>query len=389
MKRTSLLALFAVALSGASCILQPRPAPLPGTERPKAAPLTHPEAPVKKPPPLVGFMRGMNLGNALEAPKEGEWGVTLDVSHFESYSKAGFDHVRMPVKFSAHASKSAPYTIDASFLARVDWAIDQALSHNLSIIVDLHHYDEMMKVPDEHSDRFLAIWKQIAEHYKSRPKTVAFELINEPNGDQLKGATLNRVLNDGLKVVRATNPDRIVIVDPWFWASAEHLNELDVPTDDANLVATFHCYNPILFTHQGAQFMGPEYQTTGLIFPGPPKKPVQPVPAASKVDWVRRWFENYNAKATEENPSGPKELNDYFDLAQKYFEKTGLRVYLGEFAANDRGDEGSRVRWTRYVREEAERRGYGWAYWDDGGSMKAFNVKSGDWVEPVRDALLH
>lgn len=330
----------------------------------------------------------MNLGNALEAPHEGEWGVTLDVGHFEAYSKAGFDHVRMPVKFSAHASKSAPFTIEASLFARIDWAIDQALSHNLSIIVDLHHYDELINEPDEQTERFLGIWKQIAEHFKGRPPSVAFELLNEPH-DNLKPNKLNQILNDALKVVRATNPDRVVIVDPYNWASAEHLHELDLPTSDANLVATFHCYTPMLFTHQGMKFMPAEYQTTGVVFPGPPQREIHPVPGAQSVDWVRRWFENYNAKGSTDNPSGPKDLNDYFDQAQSYFEKTGMRVYLGEFASSDKAEMDSRVRWTRYVREESERRGYGWAYWDDGGGMKAFNARSGDWVEPIRDALLH
>ena len=150
-------------------------------------------------------MRGMNLGNALEAPKEGAWGVTLDVAHFEAYSKEGFDHVRMPVKFSAHIDKSAPFTVEPSFFARVDWAIDQALSHNLSIIVDLHHYDELINEPDTHVEPFLAIWKQIAERYKGRPKTVAFELLNEPH-DNLKPDKLNRILNDAIKAIRSPTP---------------------------------------------------------------------------------------------------------------------------------------------------------------------------------------
>ena len=258
---------------------------MPGTDRPKAVPLTHPQGTVKKPPPVVGFMRGMNLGNALEAPKEGAWGVTLDVAHFEAYSKEGFDHVRMPVKFSAHIDKSAPFTIEPSFFARVDWAIDQALSHNLSIIVDLHHYDELINEPDTHVEPFLAMWKQIAERYKGRPKTVAFELLNEPH-DNLKPDKLNQILNDAIKAIRVTNPDRIIIVDPYNWASAEHLHELDMPTDDANLVATFHCYTPMLFTHQGSSFMSEEYQTTGIVFPGPPKRPVVPVPGAER--WTGR-----------------------------------------------------------------------------------------------------
>lgn len=28
--------------------------------------------------------RGINLGNALEAPKEGEWGLTLEEGYFEA-----------------------------------------------------------------------------------------------------------------------------------------------------------------------------------------------------------------------------------------------------------------------------------------------------------------
>src|SRR5215470_807883 len=68
--------------------------------------------------------RGMNLGNALEAPKEGAWGVILQPGYFRAIREAGFDTVRLPVCWSAHALPDAPYTIDAAFAERVDWAID-------------------------------------------------------------------------------------------------------------------------------------------------------------------------------------------------------------------------------------------------------------------------
>src|SRR5262245_61215606 len=72
--------------------------------------------------------RGINLGNALEAPREGAWGVTLKAEYFAAIKKAGFATVRLPVKWSAHASSDAPYTIDPKFAERVDWAVDQALA---------------------------------------------------------------------------------------------------------------------------------------------------------------------------------------------------------------------------------------------------------------------
>src|SRR5438270_10536777 len=80
--------------------------------------------------------RGINFGNALEAPKEGEWGVTLKAEYFQAIKKAGFDSVRLPLKWSAHAKAGAPYTIDPKFAERVDWAIDQAIANKLNIIVN-------------------------------------------------------------------------------------------------------------------------------------------------------------------------------------------------------------------------------------------------------------
>jgi Cellulase (glycosyl hydrolase family 5) len=97
--------------------------------------------------PVPGFMHGINLGNGLEAPSEGAWGVVLVPEHFKMAKAAGLDHVRLPVKFSARAATTAPYTIDDTFFKRVDWALDQAAGSGLAIIIDLHNYDELMKIP--------------------------------------------------------------------------------------------------------------------------------------------------------------------------------------------------------------------------------------------------
>lgn len=42
--------------------------------------------------------RGINLGNMLDAPSEGEWGVTLDSAYFPLIKSAGFTSVRIPVR---------------------------------------------------------------------------------------------------------------------------------------------------------------------------------------------------------------------------------------------------------------------------------------------------
>ena len=82
-----------------------------------------------------------------------------------------------------------------------------ALARGLTVIVDFHHYDEMMSDPNGHRERYLAIWRQVAEHYQDYPATVFFELLNEPNSAQ-DVSTWNGLLPQALAVVRESNPTR-------------------------------------------------------------------------------------------------------------------------------------------------------------------------------------
>ena len=363
------------------------PAPLP----PDAPVAIHRVSEIEPPPiaiesdPLPGFMRGINLGNALDATQEGAWGVTLQEKHFEMAKAAGLDHIRLPVRFNAHAKNEAPYTIEDSFFKRVDWAIDQATSRGLSIIIDLHHYEELMKKPAQHADRLVGIWKQVAERYKGRPQSVAFELINEPC-NELKSALLNPLQQRAIAAIRATNPTHLIIANSYFWAGADYLKELELPPDP-NVIASFHDYQPILFTHQGMPFMPGEFQTRGVVFPGPPAAPVTPVELGQKTDWVSAWFDSYNSQPIATNSNGPKAIFDYFKLVEAYIKSSKRRVYLGEFGVTDNADPKSREVWLRIVRQEAEKRKIGWALWDDGGKFRAMNVALGTWVAPIHAGL--
>jgi endoglucanase len=360
-------------------------------DKPVAAPLdknlARPDV-IARSAPLPGFMKGINLGNCLDAPAEGAWGTTISEKHFEMAAAAGFDHVRLPTRFSApeRTDVKPPYTVNPEFLKRVDWAIDQALAHHLGVIVDFHHFAEMNSDPNANKARFYAIWRQVAAHLAKRPPEVAFEILNEPT-DKLEPKLLNEITRETLKLIRAKNPTRIVFADSYFWANARRLAELELPKDP-NVVAQFHLYEPILFTHQGAPWMDSNYQTRGIVFPGPPAAPVTPLPDAAKSGWVAEWFNGYNTKPPAENPGGPKTVFEYFDLAANYVKATGNRVYLGEFGAIDNADAQSRENYVWLVRTEAERRGIGWAYWDDGGSFKAMNTYAGTWNEGLRRALL-
>src|SRR4029079_15633728 len=229
------------------------------------------------PAAAVHFKKGINLGNRLDAPDEGDWGGVIEAEDFPFIAQRGFDHVRIPIRFSGHAGAASPYTIDAAFFSRVDTVLNQAAAANLAVVVDMHHYDDLAANVAAHRDRFVALWTQIATRYQSRPDTVAFELLNEPY--MQLDTTWNDVMVPAIRAIRATNPRRLLIADSVFWADPTKLSALTLP-DDANIMASLPLYEPKLFTCQGQDWMGPIYLTTGVIFPGPPTTPINPVQAA-------------------------------------------------------------------------------------------------------------
>jgi endoglucanase len=301
------------------------------------------------------FGRGINLGNALDAPKEGEWGVTLKEAYFEQIAAAGFDSVRIPVRWSAHAAESAPYTIDPRFFDRVDWAVRQSLQRKLIPIVNIHHYGEMFEEPEKNRQRFLALWEQIAEHYKDFPPELAFELLNEPQ-DKLTADIWNSILADGIHVVRRTNPTREIVVGPLGWNAIGELHGLVLPKDDRHLVVTVHYYSPFQFTHQGADFVSGAQQWLGRKWTG--TKPEQ--------------------QAVERD----------LDTAISWAVKNRRPLYLGEFGAYYKADKESRARWIRFVSDAAVKRKMGFAYWEFCSSFGVYDPATDRWIEPLKDALL-
>jgi endoglucanase len=299
--------------------------------------------------------RGINLGNALEAPTEGDWGVTLKEEHFRAIKEAGFQTVRLPTRWSAHAKAEAPYLLDANFVARVDWAIDQALKNKLNIIVNVHHYDELGADPDKHLPRLIGLWEQIAARYKRRPAEVYFELCNEPHG-KLTEAKWNAAIPRLLAAVRETNAARAVIVGPAQWNSIRALEKLELPASDRNLIVTVHCYDPFEFTHQGAPW------------------------AHGSTKWKgRQWTGSEAEKAA---------LRTTLEKAAAWGKSHDRPIFLGEFGAYQAGDIESRARWTRFMVQEAERLGFAWAYWEFCAGFGAYDPKAEKWRPELKAALL-
>lgn len=299
--------------------------------------------------------RGVNLGNALEAPKEGEWGVVLQEAYFRLIKEGGFQTVRVPIRWNAHALDQPPYTIDPAFFERIDWVLEQAHAQSLNVILNIHHYNELIEDPDGHRDRFLAIWRQIAERYQDEPDSVYFELLNEPNG-RMDPAAWNLLLVEALPVVRESNPNRTIIIGPGNWNAFDQLPKLKLPDEDRNIIVTFHYYQPFHFTHQGAEW------------------------AAGSEAWMGTSWTGTQAEKAE--------LTRHLDETAAWADKNNRPLFLGEFGAYSKADMESRARWTDFLARQAEERGISWAYWEFCAGFGVYDPAGQRWVEPIYKALI-
>jgi endoglucanase len=299
--------------------------------------------------------RGVNLGNALEAPSEGEWGVTLQAEYFQLIKDSGFTAVRIPIKWSGHAAQTAPYTISSPFFSRVDWAVGQAISRGLATVINMHHYDEIMQDPDQHRERFLALWGQIAEHYKKYPDDLFFELLNEPNGN-LTAELWNQYLKEAIAVVRQSNPFRTLIIGPVQWNSISTIPTLALLESDRNIIVTFHYYNPFQFTHQGAEWVSDSNAWLGTTWTG----------TVAQRQAVVQELENAVTWATTNN----------------------FPLYMGEFGAYRTADLTSRYLWTSFLAREAERRNISWAYWEFCSGFGIYDPATKKWNATLLKALI-
>ncbi len=240
-------------------------------------------------------------------------------------------------------------------MARVDWAVSQALKNDLAVVINMHHFDELFADPDAEKAHFLAIWEQIGAHFKTAPDAVMFELLNEPNG-KLEWDKWNDLAKTALKVVRSSNPNRTVVIGPANWNSLTALNELSLPSDDRNLIITFHFYEPFQFTHQGADWVNGSDAWMGT-----------------------KWQADDNQKNA---------LAKALDQAAAWGKEHKRPIYLGEFGAFSKADPESRHLWTDAVARGAESRGMAWAYWEFCSGFGVYDPNSEQWNEPIRSALL-
>lgn len=212
-----------------------------------------------------------------------EWRGVTSPRDIRALRQAGFDFVRLtvdPAMFLYNPSEAKT----ARLLASVNKGIASLQAAGLKVIVDLHSIPREAGLPGSESylkdsaafKDYLGLVATVGRSIATLdPAAVAFEPINEPTIDCPWDGGTNRWPAMARKLhatARAAAPKLAIVMQGACWGGAEGLTKLKPDIfGDTNIIWSFHSYEPMIFTHQGASWTtGLEQFVTGLAFPPRP-----------------------------------------------------------------------------------------------------------------------
>jgi endoglucanase len=306
----------------------------------------------------VAEMRlGWNLGNSLDAVGgETNWGnPRVSKALVEAVAGAGFGVVRIPVTWTRHFGAAPTYTIDATWMSRVAEVVGYVLDSGMYALINVHHdggdggwlsiLDSQGQLTDAHTNavrtQFVAIWSQIALHFRDHGDRLVFESMNEVKVDYnapnpawypvVNG--LNQAFVDTVRASGGNNGTRLLLVPGYNTNINYTVAGFVRPTDPApdRLILSVHYYDPWSFAGAGTT------HTWGASSPG-------------RDNWGQE-----------------SHVNEQFTKLKTTFIDKGLPVIIGEYGAvNQTGYEKYRRYYMEYVTKAAYDRGIVPVFWDNG-----------------------
>lgn len=337
-----------------------------------------------------GYRKGIDLGGWLsQCPHTIErYETFIAKSDLETIKSWGADHVRVPVDYDLFEEKDG--TVKESGYEYIDRAIKWCEEAGLNMILDLHktygfsfddgELESGFFDNEKYQERFYVLWERFAEKYGNIGDSVAFELLNEVT-DPAYNAKWNEIAGKCIARIRAIAPNVKILMGGYWNNSAEAVKDIDVPIDE-NIVFNFHCYEPLVFTHQGAFWvkeMKPEFRygfdhtfgevgkISGEMFANNEAKFVM----AAKGDLDKKFDASF--------------FIEFFKEAVGIAEKKNVPLYCGEYGVIELADNADVVKWYKEINKAFEHYGIGRAAW----SYKGMNFGISDSrMDDVREELI-
>jgi len=297
-------------------------------------------------------LRGINLD--LPLPSAIDW--ERDRRRFQAIAAAGFTWVRIVIPGSPVNTAG----LDEDTLARLDHLLNLVAENHLTAVVSPYPVDPLDPPTAPISQERL--WTLLAAHLASRSADrVCFELCNDPN---LDAQQWNLQIPPLVDVIRRIAPQQTIIVDApmGLGRSVEALDDL-APLAANRIVYAVRFFDPLVFTSQGATWLGDAYDVATVPYPNVPGNAPGDVPgdlpgAQARTEAGRRALAAY----ARERWDGQR-IDGLMAQAAAWSIRHRAPVLVANFGAVSEAPRQARLAWMTDVRAACVRHGLGWAIW--------------------------
>ena len=305
---------------------------------------------------FTGFQHGVNLGGWLSqcdySAERLEGFITRE--DFEVIASWRLDHVRLPIDYNIFEGG-----IDGFHY--IDRAVDWAKGCGLNIILDLHktwgysfdsgEAEAGFFDSGRYQEKFYELWEKLAKAYGDRPESIAFELLNEVT-DKAFMPKWMAIAENAIRRIRCHAPRSKILLGGYWNNSVEAVPDLAKPYDE-NIVYNFHCYDPLVFTHQHAHW-------------------VHHVDVDRDVSY-------------EESGATREYFEERFAPAIRKADAENAYMYCGEYGVIESATPQDTLKWYRAISSVFEAHGIGRAAW----SYRRMNFGLSDpRLDGIRDELV-
>ncbi|WP_069172215.1 cellulase family glycosylhydrolase [Streptomyces griseus] len=192
---------------------------------------------------------GVNLCNQYDRPVQLRGMSTHGIQWFaQCYNAASLDALAKDwksdlLRVAMYVQEDGYETDPAGFTSRVNGLVDMAEARGMYALIDFHTLTP--GDPNYNLDRAKTFFASVAARNAGK-KNVIYEIANEPNG--VSWAAVKSYAEQVIPVIRAADPDAVVIVGTRGWSSlgvSDGSDENEVvasPVNAANIMYAFHFY---------------------------------------------------------------------------------------------------------------------------------------------------